>query len=167
MLARGASRDELTEALWPGQDPRRPGNTCGNQPATHAPRSATPGWSKASYRLDRSKVCIDLDRLLANTEPADEPQALEAARELWRGGSDYAWADGHVHRLRATLIGLLERAGNARLERGDALELAERAIASHSYLAPHQGCSCSTDVREGSYQAHPGGSALVAGSSVR
>lgn len=41
-------------------------------------------------------------------------------------------SDGHIHRLRATLIGLLERAGNARLERGDApgaLELAEQAIA--------------------------------------
>jgi DNA-binding SARP family transcriptional activator len=40
--------------------------------------------------------------------------------------------NGHIHRLRATLIGLLERAGHARLEQGDArgaLELAEQAIA--------------------------------------
>jgi len=92
------------------------------------------------YRLDRSKVQIDLDqlnRLLANTQPdgEGEPQTLEAALALWRGeplqGSDFAWADGHIHRLRATFIGLLERAGYARLERGDApgaLELAEQAI---------------------------------------
>lgn len=92
-------------------------------------------------QLDRSKVQIDLDQLdqlLASTDPdsENEPQTLEAALELWRGeplqGSDYAWADGHIHRLRATLIGLLERAGNARLECGDtrgALELAEQAIA--------------------------------------
>jgi DNA-binding SARP family transcriptional activator len=41
-------------------------------------------------------------------------------------------ADGHIHRLRATLIGLLERVGNTRLEHGDArgaLEHAEKAIA--------------------------------------
>ena len=53
-----------------------------------------------------------------------EPQNLEAALALWRGeplqGCDYAWADGHIHRLQATLIGLLERAGHARLARGDA-----------------------------------------------
>jgi len=62
-----------------------------------------------------------------------QPQALEAALALWRGepleASDFAWTAGHIHRLRATLVGPLERAGNARLERGDgagALELAEQ-----------------------------------------
>jgi two-component SAPR family response regulator len=92
------------------------------------------------YRLDRGKVQIDLDQLDAllasgNPDSEAEPQTLEAALALWRGepleGSDYAWADGHIHRLRATLIGLLERAGHARLECGDArgaLQLAEQAI---------------------------------------
>jgi hypothetical protein len=78
------------------------------------------------YRLDRAKVRIDLDRLdqlLANTDADNEPD-LEAALALWRGepleGADYIWAEGDIHRLRATLLGLLERAGHARLERGDA-----------------------------------------------
>jgi len=47
-------------------------------------------------------------------------------------GSDYAWADGDIRRLTATFLGLLERAGHARLDRSDArgaLEMAEQAIA--------------------------------------
>ncbi len=63
-----------------------------------------------------------------------------AALALWRGepheGSDYIWADGHINRLRATLLGLLERAGHARLERGDArgaLQMAEQAIAPDQF----------------------------------
>jgi two-component SAPR family response regulator len=90
------------------------------------------------YRLDRNKAHIDLyrlDQLLASNDADNEPD-LEAALALWRGepleGSDYAWADVHIYRLRATLLGLLERAGHARLERGDAhgaLQMAEQAIA--------------------------------------
>jgi two-component SAPR family response regulator len=70
-----------------------------------------------------------------NTDADSEPD-LEAALALWRGepleGADYIWAEGDIHRLRATLLGLLERAGHARLERGDArgaLQMAEQAIA--------------------------------------
>ena len=91
------------------------------------------------YQLDRAKVNIDLDQLeqlLASTDPEhDDPQALETAIGLWRGepleGTDYAWADGHIRRLRATLLELLERAGRSRLQSGDArgaLEVAEQAI---------------------------------------
>ena len=133
-----ASRDELTDALWPSQDPKKT-RTRLWESASDARAALGDAWivEGERYRLDRNKVRIDLDqldRLLTNAE--NEPQALEAALELWRGeplqGSDYAWADGHIHRLRATLIGLLERAGNTRLEHGDArgaLELAEHAIA--------------------------------------
>jgi two-component SAPR family response regulator len=93
------------------------------------------------YRLDRDRISIDLDqldRLLATTDPdsENEPQTLETALALWRGepleGSDYAWAEGEIRRLSATYLGLLERAGHARLERGDArgaLQMAEQAIA--------------------------------------
>jgi SAM-dependent methyltransferase len=54
------------------------------------------------YRLDRSKVRIDLDQLdhlLASAEPGNEPRALEAALELWRRqpleGSDYMGRRAH------------------------------------------------------------------------
>ena len=137
---KGASRDELTDALWPAQDPKKT-RTRLWESASDARAALGDAWivEGERYRLDRSKVRIDLDQLdqlLTSPEPDTEPQALEAALELWRGeplqGSDYSWADGHIHRLRATLIGLLERAGNTRLEHGDAsgaLELAEQAIA--------------------------------------
>jgi two-component SAPR family response regulator len=135
---KGASREELTEALWPAQDPKKTRPRLWES-ASDARAALGNAWivEGERYRLDRSKVRVDLDqldRLLTRAE--NEPQALEAALELWRGkplqGSDYNWADGHIHRLRATLIGLLERAGNARLEHRDArgaLELAEQAIA--------------------------------------
>lgn len=135
----GASRDELIEALWPAQDPKKTRRRLWDL-ATDA--RAVLGdaliHEGERYRLDRAKVRIDLDqldRLLTNTDTDNEPD-LEAALALWRGepleGSDYTWADGHIHRLRATLLGLLERAGHARLERGDArgaLQMAEQAIA--------------------------------------
>ena len=71
---------------------------------------------RASATNSTAKVNIDLDELRG--EPLE--------------GSDYAWADGHIRRLRATLLGLLERAGRSRLDIGDAsgaLEMAEQAIA--------------------------------------
>jgi two-component SAPR family response regulator len=135
----GGSRDELIEALWPAQDPtktrRRFWDLATDARAALADALIHEG---ERYRLDRSKVRIDLDQLdqlLASTD-ADNAPDLEAALALWRGepleGADYTWADGHIHRLRATLLGLLERAGYARLERGDAsgaLQMAEQAIA--------------------------------------
>jgi hypothetical protein len=135
---KGASRDELIEAMWPAQDPKQTRPRLGRQRPTHAPRSATPGNSTASNIASTAprptSTSTNSTQLLANGE--NEPEALDTALALWRGeplaGSDYAWADTHIHRLHATLIGPLERAGHARLERGDlhgALELAERAIA--------------------------------------
>jgi DNA-binding SARP family transcriptional activator len=137
----GATRDELTEAVWPAQNPERILPRFW-QSVTDARRALADAWVRDGehYTLDRTRIRIDLDqldRLLANTGPDDdEPHALEAALELWRGepleGSDYTWADGDIRRLTATYLGLLERAGHARLEREDArgaLQMAEQAIA--------------------------------------
>jgi len=135
----GASRDELIEALWPAQDPKKTRRRLWDL-ATDARAALGDALIHEGerYRLDRAKVRIDLDQLdelLTNTDAANEPD-LEAALALWRGepleGADYIWAEGDIHRLRATLLGLLERAGHARLERGDArgaLQMAEQAIA--------------------------------------
>jgi len=135
----GASRDELIEALWPAQDPKKTRRRLWDL-ATDARAALGDALIHEGerYRLDRAKVRIDLDQLdqlLASTDADTEPD-LEAALALWRGepleGADYIWADAHIHRLRATLLGLLERAGHARLERDDArgaLQMAEQAIA--------------------------------------
>jgi DNA-binding SARP family transcriptional activator len=137
---KGASRDELIEALWPAQDPERTRPRFW-QSVTDARGALADAWvhDGERYKLDRAKVNIDLDQLeqlLASTDPEhDDPEALETAIGLWRGepleGTDYAWADGHIRRLRATLLELLERAGRSRLQSGDArgaLEVAEQAI---------------------------------------
>lgn len=138
----GASRDELTDAIWADQDPTKTRARLWES-ASDAKAALGDAWIAEGerYRLDREKLHIDLDQLdqlLGRTSSDDdnEPQNLEAALALWRGeplqGCDYAWADGDIHRLQATLIGLLERAGYARLARGDArgaLDLAEQAIA--------------------------------------
>jgi two-component SAPR family response regulator len=138
----GASRDELIEAIWPGGDPKKT-RTRLWEAASDARATLGDAWIAEGerYHLDRSKLHVDideLDRLLdtASSNSDSEHEALETALALWRGtplqGSDYAWADGDIHRLHATLIGLLERAGSARLAHGDArgaLQLAEQAIA--------------------------------------
>jgi DNA-binding SARP family transcriptional activator len=136
----GASRHELIEALWPDQDPKKTRRRLWDL-ATDARAALGDALIHEGerYRLDRAKTRIDLDQLdqlLARIDPDDEqPQSLEAALALWRGeplqGADYPWADTHIHRLQATLLGLLERTGHARLDRGDprgALQMAEQAI---------------------------------------
>ena len=137
---KGASRDELIEAIWPAQDPTRTRPRFW-QSVTEARKAIGDAWEHQAerYQLDRSKVRIDLDDLdrllMASSDDAD-PGALEAALALWRGepleGSDYIWADGEIRSLRATLLDLLERVGRVRLARGDArsaLQMAEQAIA--------------------------------------
>jgi DNA-binding SARP family transcriptional activator len=136
----GASRDELIEAIWPAQDPKRTRPRFW-QSVTEARKAIGDAWLHHGerYQLDPTHVRIDLeqlDGLLAATEPDSQPQTLERALALWRGepleGSDYLWAEGDVRRLTATFLGLLERAGHARLDHGDArgaLQMAEQAIA--------------------------------------
>ncbi len=135
----GASRDELIEAIWPGQDPKRTRPRFW-QSVTEARKAIGDAWvhSGERYQLDRAKVRVDLDnldRLLTASRDESDPDALEAALALWRGepleGADYLWADGEIRSLRATLVDLLERVGHVRLARGDvrgALQLAEQAI---------------------------------------
>jgi DNA-binding SARP family transcriptional activator len=144
----GANRDELLEALWPGEDPQRTLPRL-YQSVSDARRALGDSVirDRERYRLDRARIRIDLDeldRLLAITgDPEREQQALETALSLWRGeplaGCDYPWADGFIHQLHAALLDLLGHVGAARLERGDprgALQAAERAIALDSLHEP-------------------------------
>ena len=147
----GAQRDEILEALWPGEDPKR-----SRQRLYQAVRDARQllGDGVASerdrYWLDRGRVRVDVDdleELLNEARPVssnDGGQAgrdertevlLENALQLFRAeplaGSDYAWSGSETRRLRGTHAVLLELVGRGRLERGDArdaLEAAERGL---------------------------------------
>jgi DNA-binding SARP family transcriptional activator len=136
----GASRDELTEAIWPGQDPKRTRPRLW-QSVSEAKRAFGGAWLHHGerYQLDRAQVRVDLDeldRLLTTTsDNGSDPAALETALALWRGepleGGDFLWAEGERRNLHATLVDLLERVGRARLAHDDAraaLQLAEQAI---------------------------------------
>jgi DNA-binding SARP family transcriptional activator len=139
---KGGSRDELIEAIWPAQDPKRTRPRFW-QSVTEARKALGDAWVHHGerYELDRSKVRVDLDdldRLLAanSDDTSHDPAALESALALWRGepleGSDYLWAEGEVRVLHATLVDLLERVGRSRLAREDArgaLQMADQAIA--------------------------------------
>ena len=127
--------DRRALALTRPQEDPHPPMGISQRRTRRARRRLDRGRRALSSRPQQGRIDLDqLDRPLTSTE--NEPHALEAALKLWRGeplqGSDYARADGHIHSLRGTLIGLLERAGNTRLEHSDArgaLELAQQAIA--------------------------------------
>jgi DNA-binding SARP family transcriptional activator len=140
----GASRDEVLEALWPGDDPRR-----SRERLYQATRDARRllGAALANehdrYLLDRNQVRVDVDELEQlvrcaerSSDEAAGTELLERALALFQGeplaGSDYRWADGDLRRLRVSYVDLLERVSRTRLVRHDArgtLELAERALA--------------------------------------
>jgi DNA-binding SARP family transcriptional activator len=135
----GATRDQLLEAIWPREDPRRSRPRLW-QSVSEARRLLGEGFVRyrGRYLLDRTRIRIDLDELeelvAAGASDAD-PSALERAIALFRGeplsGCDYPWADGDLHRLQATRIELLERVGRARLAAGDArgaLDAAQRGL---------------------------------------
>jgi DNA-binding SARP family transcriptional activator len=139
----GAQRDEILEALWPGEDPKRSRHRL-YQAVRDARRLL--GDAVASerdrYWLDRTLVRVDVDEidaLLEKVHQADDGRTgekIEKALTLFRAeplaGCDYAWSEGEVRSLRATYMELLEQAGRARLAAGDArgaLEAAERALA--------------------------------------
>jgi len=140
---RGATRDELVEAIWPGEDPRRTRQRLWQ--STSEARKLIGGTlisQRGHYSLDRTKITIDADELEAllaqaktATTPAAERPVLERGLGLLRGeplaGWDHVWADSDVRRLRATQAGLLERLGRARLATGDAhgaLDAAEQGL---------------------------------------
>jgi two-component SAPR family response regulator len=140
----GATRDELLEALWPGDDPRR-----SEQRFWQAGSDARKLLGDAlqrdhdRYLLDRSRIRLDVNEfesLLDEAERAPDEHAerdlLERALALVRdeplAGCDFPWADSEARRLCAVLVDLLERVGRARLAASDArgaLEAAERGLA--------------------------------------
>jgi DNA-binding SARP family transcriptional activator len=140
---RRASRDELREALWPGDNPRRSADRF-YQAASEARRLLGDAFlrDRDTYTLDHQQILIDLDELDRLRAEADAATAehkqtlLEGALALFRGqplaGIDALWADAEARRLCALQVELLERMGRVRLEAGEkigALEAAERAHA--------------------------------------
>jgi DNA-binding SARP family transcriptional activator len=139
---RPVQRDELLEAFWPGDDPRRTRPRL-RQAVRDARRLL--GNAIASehecYWLDRAIADVDLDeleRMLAaasRAEPSEVPGLIERAVRLFHGdplaGADYAWSQSEVPRLRATFVDLHEQAARHRLEAGEpraALDAAERGL---------------------------------------
>jgi DNA-binding SARP family transcriptional activator len=139
----GASRDQLLEALWPGEHPK-----CSEQrlwqSSSDVRRVLGNVITRESdrYSLDRRQVRLDVDeleRLLAAAGTADPErvqQVMERALALFTGeplsGSDYAWAGGELRRLRAIHADLLEQVARGRLAAGEpraALDAAERGLA--------------------------------------
>jgi two-component SAPR family response regulator len=140
----GAQRDEILEALWPGDDPKRSRHRL-YQAVRDARQLLGDGVAseRDRYWLDRDQVRVDvdeLDELLAEVDwTGGHPplQLLETALALFRDeplvGADFLWSEGDVRRLRGTYVELLEKVGRARLEAGDplrALESAERGLAA-------------------------------------
>jgi two-component SAPR family response regulator len=140
---RTASRDELLEALWPGDDPRRSAARF-YQAVSEARKLLGDAFQRDrdTYKLDHDQLRVDLDELDrlrrdAEATRGDEQLALlESALALFRGeslaGIDALWAETEERRLSALRAEFLERAGRLRLDAGDAavaLELAEAAAA--------------------------------------
>jgi DNA-binding SARP family transcriptional activator len=138
-----ASRDELLEALWPGDDPRRSAARF-YQAVSEARKLLGDAFrrDRDMYALDRDQLHVDLDELGrlrsdAESTAGDEQLALlERALTLFRGepftGIDALWAEGEQRHLTALRADLLEQAGRLRLEGGDAagaLGYAEAAVA--------------------------------------
>lgn len=139
----GASRDQLLEALWPGEDPKRSEQRLWQ--STSDVRRALGSVitrDRDRYVLERAEVSVDadeLDRLLAAARTADSAQVhdlMERALSLFGGepltGCDYVWAEGDLRRLRAVHVDLLEQVARGRLAADEpraALDAAESGLA--------------------------------------
>jgi DNA-binding SARP family transcriptional activator len=143
MQRRRVSRDELLEALWPGDDPRRSAARF-YQAVSEARKLLGEAFQRErdTYMLDRQQLSIDLDELdrvrtEAEAATGDLQQTrLEDALALFRGqaldGIGALWADTEARHFCSLQVDLLERVGRLRLESGEvisALEVAERASA--------------------------------------
>jgi DNA-binding SARP family transcriptional activator len=144
---RGASRDELVEAIWPGEDPRRTRPRLW-QSTSEARKLIGDAFmsQRGHYSLDPTKITTDaddLEALLAEvnaaTTRAAERRLLERGLRLLRGeplaGWDHVWAESDTARLRAIQAELLERLGHARLITGDAhgaVQAAEQGLSGDS-----------------------------------
>lgn len=145
---RGATRDQLIEAIWPEEDLHKARHRFW-QNVSEARRVLGDALisNHSHYALDRHRVAVDADeieRLLAEANTSDQPKrqrpTLERAVRLFRGqalaGWDYAWAEEDVRRLSTTHIDLLERVGSARIVTGDprgALQAAQDGLTLDSY----------------------------------
>jgi len=139
----GASRDQVLEAFWPGEDPGRTRRRLWKG-VTEARLLLGDAFERKGdrYRLDHTRVqtdSTDLERLLEAadnaTSPRDAGTLLDHALTLWRGApfadTDYPWSESHARQLEATLTTLAERAAHVRLAAGDgrgALRVAERGL---------------------------------------
>lgn len=144
----GAHRDQIIDALWPDHTPehgrkrlwRAAGDVRSHFGDTILIRDGD------HYRLDRSQVSVDLDRLellLANLADRDSEDALpllERALSLFGSepllGLDRPWAENEQRRLHAILLELLEQAATAHLAAGNptqALTNAENGLAYEPY----------------------------------
>jgi DNA-binding SARP family transcriptional activator len=138
----GAQRDEILEALWPGEDPKRSRHRL-YQAVRDARRLLDDAVAseRDRYWLDRTHVRVDIDDLekmldtIGRGDADHDSLNLERALALFRGeplaGSDFPWAEGDVRRLRGAYVNLLAQAGRLRLEHRDprgALDLAERGL---------------------------------------
>jgi DNA-binding SARP family transcriptional activator len=149
MARRQVSRDELLEALWPGDDPRRSAARL-YQAVSEARKLLGDAFQRERdfYALDRERVQVDideLDRLRNQLEDAtgDELQAgLERALALFRGEplawSGALWAESEQQRLTALRTDLLEGAGRVRLENGDASGALQFAAAAAALDASNE-----------------------------
>ena len=132
-----ATMDELTEALWPGENPVKT-----RQRLWKAKRQAqrllgnTLVRQHDGYALDRARLRTDIDELdaLRQTEALGREE-LERAATLTQEEPlvdlDYPWVEGERRRLQAMQGELLERLAAAQLAAGDAngaLAAAERLI---------------------------------------
>ncbi len=137
---RPVNRDELLEALWPGDDPRRSAARF-YQAASEARKLLGDAFvrERDTYSLDRLHLEIDLDELdwlreHAHDTDEENPALLERALALFRAeplaGIDSLWADSEQRRLTSLRLSLLERIGRLRLESGDAASALEMADAA-------------------------------------
>jgi DNA-binding SARP family transcriptional activator len=139
----GAQRDEMLEAIWPGDDPKRSRHRL-YQAVRDARRLLGEALTseRDRYRLDRDRIRVDVDELEGLLDAASRAdghgrlELLEKALTLFRGeplaGSDFLWCEGDVRRLGGTYLELLQEVGRARLSVGDgreALGAAERGLA--------------------------------------
>lgn len=139
---RPISRDELLEALWPGDDPRRSAARF-YQAASEARKLLGDAFVRArdTYALGPEQVSIDLqelERLRAEAEAVKgehQRALLEAALALFRGqplaGIEALWTDSEVRRLCAVQVNLLERVARVRLEAGEEIGALEAAEVAH------------------------------------
>jgi DNA-binding SARP family transcriptional activator len=141
---RRLSRDELLEALWPGDDPGRSAARF-YQAATEARRLLGDAFQRDRdmYTLDHRQLRIDVDELdeirqQGETGSEDEQRAaVERALKLFRGdplvGIDALWADAEARRLTAIRVELLERLALMRLKAGDPVGALDAAQTAHAH----------------------------------